>query len=406
MTHTRRPVLHHVTIRFFFVPLLLLSILVPTALSGMAHATANNKTPIPLSKHSWNVVPSPSPDAQYNQLLGVAALSARDVWAVGYDRNGAEALIEHWNGNSWRVIYGPSFDQGSALYGIAAVNRNDIWAVGYYGNPAMNTDQTLTEHWDGEHWSVVPSPNPDPSNLYYRLTGVAVISATDIWAVGSGSDPNGYTQETLTLHWDGTSWSVVTSPNPTTYDWLTAVTAIASNDVWAVGYGVNSSNVYRTLTLHWDGSSWNVVTSPTPGSMFDYLYGVTAISSTDVWAVGDEMNVPGSYQTLILHWDGTQWSAVPSPDPGLLSNWLYGVAGRSAKDLWAVGVQSNPNNYASQTLTLHWNGASWNVVISPNVTVYNALYCVAMLSPGNSWAVGYTQNSDFSHRYTLTEHYH
>src|SRR3954470_843936 len=85
-------------------------------------------------------------------------------------------------------------------------------------------------------WSVVPSPNTT-STLNY-LTGLAVVSPSDIWAVGYTA-PNlfGGSRSTLTEHWDGTSWSIVPSPNPGINNVsLSAAVALASNNVWAVGY--------------------------------------------------------------------------------------------------------------------------------------------------------------------------
>jgi hypothetical protein len=38
--------------------------------------------------------------------------------------------------------------------------------------------------------------------------------------------------------------------------------------------------------MHWDGTSWKIVTSPQPDASLDILTGVTAISTNDVWAVG------------------------------------------------------------------------------------------------------------------------
>ncbi|HEX4654024.1 MAG TPA: hypothetical protein VH227_07225 [Candidatus Udaeobacter sp.] len=55
---------------------------------------------------------------------------------------------------------------------------------------------------------------------------------------------------TLVLHWDGTNWSTVPSPNPATYSGLYAVAARAPADVWAVGY-YYSGNSQRTLIEHW-----------------------------------------------------------------------------------------------------------------------------------------------------------
>src|SRR5207253_936224 len=50
-------------------------------------------------------------------------------------------------------------------------------------------------------WRVVNSPYAG------SLNGVAVVSATDVWAVG------GYNGQTLIAHWNGTAWSVVPSQN-------------------------------------------------------------------------------------------------------------------------------------------------------------------------------------------------
>ena len=63
----------------------------------------------------------------------------------------------------------------------------------------------------------------------------------------------------LIEHWDGTSWSVVSSPNLTQGGFLSAVTAISTNNVWAVG---EDDNLSVDLVEHWDGTSWSVVSSP------------------------------------------------------------------------------------------------------------------------------------------------
>src|SRR5215831_9931686 len=65
---------------------------------------------------------------------------------------------------------------------------------------------------NSSHWVVVPSPNVSgQDNL---LAAVSANSATDVWAVGQFiPDSNPALTQTLTEHWDGTSWLAVTSPN-------------------------------------------------------------------------------------------------------------------------------------------------------------------------------------------------
>jgi len=133
---------------------------------------------------------------------------------------------------------------------------------------------------------------------------VTGISSNDVWAVGTYH--NGWRYQTLTEHWDGNSWSVVGSANVGAFDnYLIRVSAISSNDLWAVGYYRDSTQVAETLTEHWDGNIWNVVGSPNVGNE---LLGVTAISSSDVWAVG-----ASGEQTLTAHYSAPCPTSTATP---------------------------------------------------------------------------------------------
>lgn len=158
---------------------------------------------------------------------------------------------------------------------------------------------------------------------------IAAISANDIWAVGHGGDPGSIPLKTLTEHWNGTSWSIIPSPNPGTYNGnvLNAVDGVSANDVWAVGcYQLGSTGQDGgALTMHWNGAQWTVVPAPSRST----LYGITALASNNVWAVGDQ---------VILHWNGTSWNNVsfPLPPNGSFPR-LRGISAVSANDIWAAG---------------------------------------------------------------------
>jgi hypothetical protein len=66
-----------------------------------------------------------------------------------------------------------------------------------------------------------------------------------------------------------------------------------------------------------------------------------------MWAVGGT----GS-GTLILHWDGAHWTRLPSPNIGA-SDGLNAVAASSASNIWAVGQFIDNTNGVNQTLALH-----------------------------------------------------
>ena len=185
------------------------------------------------------------------------------------------------------------------------------------------------------NWEIVPSGDVFKDN---QLTGVSAISSNDAWAVGitaTGIENNSDT--TMSELWNGRRWHEVAIPNPGgpgTEDDLLGVSAISANDVWAVGDMV--LNAGQTLSEHWNGAQWTVAPSPSPSGIDDALDGVAAISANDVWAVGRTQGNP-SYQTLIEHWNGSQWSVIPSPNANNNTNWLRSVSVVAANDVWALG---------------------------------------------------------------------
>jgi hypothetical protein len=115
-------------------------------------------------------------------------LSPKDAWAVG-GLGGVsgitdDTLIEHWNGSGWTLVKSPSpFLGGNELSAVAAVSAKDIWAVGG-GNviSAKGTATALALHWDGATWEQVSTPSP---GAYNGLFGIATVPGTgQLWAVG------------------------------------------------------------------------------------------------------------------------------------------------------------------------------------------------------------------------------
>ena len=360
---------------------------------------------------SWSIVSSPSPGAGNDNLMSVASISVNDVWDVGSDLTGTgtnivyQTLAEHWDGSHWRIVSSPDPGSGdNQLNGVAAVSTSDVWAVGADTNSSL-IDQTLVEHWDGSRWSVVPSPNA--GQMGAGFDGIAIVSANDIWAVGTYL-ANGSTNYTLTEHWNGTKWSIVSSPNPQPGgNYLNKVVAISSSNVWAVGGSFNSTGA-PTLVEHWNGSQWSVVSSPSPGLHYNDLTGVTAISANNIWAAGNYYSKGrASTRTLVEHWDGSSWNVVSSPNVASVKNYLWGITAASANNIWAVGYTSPPSSrFKARTLIEHWDGMKWSIVPSPNPpgSSNNSLAAVGQVPRTQQfWAVG--DNLQTGGGKTLTEFY-
>ena len=207
-------------------------------------------------------------------------------------------------------------------------------------------------------WTVVPSPHAG------SLSGVSATGPHDVWAVGSYDASGAY--RTLIEHWNGTRWSVLPSPDPAsgalTKNVLGAVVALSRTNAWAVGFYQKSTTSFRTLIVHWNGSRWSVVPSPDSGKGENVLFAVAARSAHDIWAVGYAHD-PDHRRTLVEHWAGSRWSISPSPSIGPGDNFLFGVAVPATGTPWAVG-----SDYVAfgSTLAMRWTGSTWFPAVTPN----------------------------------------
>lgn len=352
---------------------------------------------------SWSLATMPS-TVSADALNGVKALSATDVWAVGDSllNGAATTLIDHWDGATWSVVPSPNAPGTNTdfLSGVTATSANSVWAVGYYS--LNSSTYTLTEKWNGKHWSIVSSPNVTSAN---ELNKVARVPATNqLWAVGWYQDSSTKAINTLIEHWDGTAWSVVPSPNISGANGssLNSVTALSATNAWVVGTS-NSGGLSQTLIEHWDGGSWSIIPSPNAGTYTSGLESITAIPGTNkLWAVGTY--IAGNEQPLTEYWNGTRWSIIFSPGTGTSGSSLSEVIALSAKNVWAVGTYQN--SFApSQTLIEHWDGGSWNIVSSPSPGSNGNLLTAISRVPGTTqlWAVGFHDTA--SNRQPLLESY-
>jgi hypothetical protein len=332
----------------------------------------------------WSISPTPNSNS-FDGLNGVSCLDRVDCWAVG-TANPTAALIEHWDGTAWTLVPAAAPVSLSALESVDCIGTSDCWAVGRTSTTGSNT-LALTEHWDGHQWTSVSSP-PVPGSDDTGLFDVTCTSSVDCWTVGSyftNLDPPA--TQTLAEHWDGTSWSIVTTPSlpGDQYNFLNTAACDGPDDCWAVG---DTANFSQTLAEHWDGTSWSIVATPDTASAGNGLNGVSCLSASDCWATGQ-----AGAQALAERWNGRRWSIVPTPTASDGSSFGDGnsspggssVECVSAKKCWAVGYAGHgPHALAEQ-----WNGAGWKVVrtAKPAGSDVSTLYAVTC-ARGRCWAVG------------------
>jgi hypothetical protein len=337
---------------------------------------------------TFEVVATPNENPN-SELLAASASSPNDIWAVG------QSTI-HFDGTTWTAFSAPMIkgDNNSFLQGVVDISPTLAWAAGNVTDGA-HAGQVI-EQWNGTKWSLFPGPKfgkKDRADVF----AMTASSANDVWAIGSLVNLGTRRVSPLFEHWNGMAWTATTGESNSAF--LFGASADATNDAWAVGF--DGSDNIETAAMHWDGTNWKSVATPNVGEGTNKLNAVLALAPNDVWAVGFSTPVAPPKQaatlTLIEHFDGTRWVVVPSPNVGpksaYQSNRLLGLTANSANDIWAFGSYFPADGSGHQmTLLLHWDGTNWTVASSPSPTKgglpCDLLWAGVVSSPRDVWILG------------------
>ena len=257
----------------------------------------------------WSIIPTVNPSSSNDSLYSVAEVSPSDVWAVGQTGSTYGPLIEHFNGTSWSHVSAGDASGGyqEGLVAVAANSSSNVWAVGY---------GAIVEHFDGTSWSQVSVPTTvydqwGVQHVISEFSAVVTNSPSDVWIAA----PDSGTGQAVFEHFDGNSWTVVPSPQIGGHVSVTGLAATSAAGVWAVGGIFQYRHPAQQLIEHWNGSSWSIVPGPPAGTgKAGPLYAVTALSPTDVWAASYLDTLPNGSPAW-QHYDGSGWTLLGVPSP-------------------------------------------------------------------------------------------
>jgi hypothetical protein len=318
------------------------------------------------STAGWQLEASPNGSMPNGELTAISCSSANDCTAVGYGvaRSGDDTTVaERWNGSAWtlQTTPNPPGITNSYLYGVSCPSASACYAVGYYYSGSTGGAQALAEFWDGSSWTIQPTPNPAGAVDTF-LEGVSCPSTARCFAAGyyyfEGSG------DTLVESWDGTSWSIESTPNPyPNYDSnLYSISCASATSCEAAGsYLESDTSPTETLGERWDGESWSIQSTPNPADYdFSALYSVSCSSGSACTAVGIYSTTNTAYQALVERWDGSAWAIqTTAPPPNAQLPFLNAVSCTSARACVAVG------SYGTTPLAESWNGTTWSIAPSP-----------------------------------------
>lgn len=276
------------------------------------------------------------------------------------------------------------------LNSISMVSTDEGWAVGATLLPQHTTvTHSVLEyiygapvilHYSQSHWKPVPLPFHCQAGCHIVLHSIAMVSATEGWAVGNSVLPpnaDGVTSGFI-LHYSGGKWSRDSQRGST----LSRVAMNSANDGWIIGSGV----------YHYQGNTWSWVNDPTFSQINPQS--IAALSPTNVWLTGTDISDPGfdgDAPEVILHYDGHQWRRERTD---LANSRLSGIAMISPTEGWAAGCLAGGYGehptHLEKALVEQYTQGRWqqNASIAGPLGKSSCLYGIATFANGEGWAVG------------------
>jgi len=317
-------------------------------------------------------------------------------------------LAEHWNGNAWTVLPTPAPRHpggGDLLSSVACTSSTSCLAVGQIQvlRSGIGIQHTLSESWNGASWQIVPTPTMPP-HTGAVLNSVSCTNTSDCMAVGNLGTAQNPTKFTLAEHWNGAAWTVVGTPPTPGGTGLGAVDCTSPSACMAAGFASfnNGTGAERTLAEQWNGTAWQRLATPTPGSS-GFLGGVACLSAAACIAVGGH-ETPGHFLVnLSEQWNGTGWKVLSTPNPrGFGVSTIGGISCPAAAACMSVGSSTDPTGESSFNLAEAWNGTSWTILRTPDPgSTQNELFGISCTSPSSCMAVGDFQG--IGNAFTLAE---
>ena len=368
---------------------------------------------------NWSLKsPSNPPLVNRSELAAVSCSSASLCLASGYDANTGKGFERRWNGSEWvadgylteveagpqglacpgatecasvgntievwgnsggwRQLWGlaiPAIEGSSnrKLYDVSCSSESACTAVGTYAKEGKYKSLAVRLTRTGgplSAWTASLQSTANPASGSAELRDVSCPSSTSCTAVGT------HGTETFAESWNGTSWSIASTPNPAGAEksYLEAVSCTSASACTAVGYytypvkGESATEeVKKALAMRWNGSSWSLQTVANPSGFKNWggFADVACASASSCTAVGSYASaraeipyLPGVYfepteeKTLAESWNGSEWTVQSSPNPeGPKMPRLSSISCSGATGCTAVGLAKKGAKEA-ETVTL------------------------------------------------------
>jgi hypothetical protein len=146
------------------------------------------------------------------------------------------------------------------------------------------------------------------------------------------------------------SWHIVYQARTASVTSLYGITAPSRKDGWAVGFTTSKSGHYSPNYVHWNGKGWRAVTISGADGFRPWV--AESTSTGDVWFFGRR-----GTNFEALHLVHGRWRLLAAP--GAISSTEIAVLGTD--DVWMIGLAGSCDDSTGECTTqlLHWTGTAW-----------------------------------------------
>ncbi|MFN8472343.1 MAG: PPC domain-containing protein [Anaerolineae bacterium] len=326
----------------------------------------------------WVQVPDSPTSYSYPSGSVNALANVGEVLYVGGDIThiGVREIrgIAMWDGANWGTL-SDGTDNGvhGHVYAVA-IDGSDV----YIGGQFSQVGQTLAENvarWDGQQWHPLgPGVTCVPRyfDYCYQPSVRAIAVGSDRVYVGGRFNQAGDRTVWNVAAWDGSAWSDLGVPPPTSYSDNTAqvnALALKGNLLYVGGdFSANSPLGAKQIAV-WNGQTWSELGGGISQTQSYFDQGVRAIAVVGAKVyVGGRFDRAGNLQvTNIARWDGQEWSDM---NGGLGCYGSSGCSGGSdavsslaiiGSDVYASGTFQHAADSSARFLA-RWDGSSWSPV--------------------------------------------
>jgi hypothetical protein len=345
----------------------------------------------------WKIQETPNPGANGSYLYDVSCEPSTSVCtSVGKSvSSGADSPVAlRWNGASWSE-QAPAKKSGAThtrLLGVDCPSETRCLAVG--SHQASEGSSVLSELWNEGKWSVQTTPVPSEATSS-EFVAIGCNSTANCTAVGSAVV--GGVKKAIAERWTSPNWALSTIPIPegAKSSQLDGVDCLWSNFCVAVGRYTTSGGSVKSLVVFWNGTEWSLqtVTDPVGAAQSTLLDVACTPTPNRCTAVGGWKNSAAEQFTLAYRFNGvTTWTLQSTPNPaGSLASVLQEVSCATETSCTAAGSWVSNGGGSNQTLAQAWNGIGWTIQGTPNPSgaTFSAFFGVSCRSTaclGAGWS--------------------